>query len=39
MNKDIFVGLSNDLFVNSTVDGFSVIDKFDIEEQHRLQKH
>ena len=39
MNKDIFVGLSNDLFVNFTVDGFSVIDKFDIEEQHRLQKH
>lgn len=39
MNKDIFVGLSDDLFVNFTVDGFSVIDKFDVEEQARLQKH
>ncbi len=39
MNQDIFVGLSDDLFVNFTVDGFSVIDKFDVEEQARLQKH
>eukprot|EP00944_MAST-04C_sp_MAST-4C-sp1_P003889 g3889.t1 len=39
MNKNVFVGLSEDLFVNFTIDGYSVTDRFDVEEQARHQKH